>query len=568
MIKTFRYSLSFISLTLLLSLAGCAQLSELPSLSSLSQPKIIASQPAAADLVVEDNSSELETRPPLPALPVNEPHIPHDEAFINPFKLAIIQVKNQFPATAIEKQNDDVENVFAPGTKPYQNLWNELTDHFFIEPAHLTHFEDYLNYYQKSPSYFKRVSSRAKPYLHFILSEVKRRQMPYEIALLPIVESGYYPYARSYVDAAGLWQFMPATGYMYGLHKNWWYDGRQDVEKSTLAALDYLQALYKQNNYDWLLALAAYNSGYGNILKAKKRYLKKHPNGLASFWNIRDYLPKETQHYVPQLLAISYLIRHRSQVGIELEPIPNKPYFAKVPLSNQISLTKVAQALDTQVDTLKTLNPGYLRLATPPSRSKNYALLLPIDKITTFNQAYQKSPQDFAVNWVQHKIKSGESLSVIAYRYHTSSKEIKRLNGMKTSFLRAGKTLLIPLPKSHTLAEQPLKKSQRYQGQQHIHKVQSGESLWTIARYYNTTPRKLCEWNRISIRKPIRKGQKLVIRSDRYGKELSHTLKNGESLWVVAQKYRVTTKELCNWNGIKRSDILQPGTKITVWVKS
>ncbi len=568
MIKTFRYSLSFISLTLLLSLAGCAQLSELPSLSSLSQPKIIASQPAAADPVVEDNSSELETRPPLPPLPINEPHIPHDEAFIDPFKLAIIQVKSQFPAAAIEKQDDDVENVFAPGTKPYQNLWNELTDHFFIEPAHLTHFEDYLNYYQKRPSYFKRVSSRAKPYLHFILSEVKRRQMPYEIALLPIVESGYYPYARSYVDAAGLWQFMPATGYMYGLHKNWWYDGRQDVEKSTLAALDYLQALYKQNDYDWLLALAAYNSGYGNILKAKKRYLKKHPNGLASFWNIRDYLPKETQHYVPQLLAISYLIRHRNQVGIELEPIPNKPYFAKVPLSNQISLTKVAQALDTQVDTLKTLNPGYLRLATPPSRSENYALLLPIDKITTFKQAYQKAPQDFAVNWVQHKIKSGESLSVIAYRYHTSSKEIKRLNGMKTSFLRAGKTLLIPLPKSHTLAEQPLKKSQRYQGQQHIHKVQSGESLWTIARYYNTTPRKLCEWNRISIRKPIRKGQKLVIRSDRYGKELSHTLKNGESLWVVAQKYRVTTKELCNWNGIKRSDILQPGTKITVWVKS
>lgn len=562
-----RYTPLLLALTLLLSLSGCAQLTKLPSLSSLTHPAEKAESSATIEAPNTDLADSEETRPPLPPLPINEPHISHDEAFINPFKLAILQLKSQFPQptpTAVET----TESVFAPGIKPYQNLWNELSDYFFIEPAHLTYFEDYLNYYQKRPSYFKRVSARAKPYLYFILDEVKQRQMPYEIALLPIVESGFYPYARSYVDAAGLWQFMPATGYMYGLEKNWWYDGRQDVERSTLAALDYLQALYKQNNYDWLLALAAYNSGYGNVLKAKKRYLKKNPNGLANFWNIRPYLPKETQHYVPQLLAISYLIRHRNEFNIELETIANQPHFVRVPLTKQISLTKVAQAIDTQVDTLKTLNPGYLRLATPPSRSGNYSLLLPIDKVDIFNNAYQNDPHTFAVNWVQHKIKSGESLSVIAQRYQTSSREIQKLNGMKTSFIRAGKTLLIPLPQSHTLARQPLQKSKNYQGQKYVHLVQSGESLWTIARYYNTTPRKLCEWNRISIRNPIREGQPLVIHSDQYGKELSHTLKNGESLWIVAKKYRVTTQELCNWNGIKQSDILQPGTKITVWVKS
>jgi len=563
--------LTLITITLLFGLSACAQLPQLTNLSETLTRTAQSTPEQAATAEVTEGALDPteETRPPLPPLPINEPHVPHDEAFINPFKLAIIQTKNQFAQPRLDSfPNENTETVFAPNTKAYQNLWNELSDHFFIEPAHITHFEDYLNYYQKRPNYFKRVSIRAKPYLHFILNAVKQRNMPYEIALLPIVESGYYPYARSYVDAAGLWQFMPATGYMYGLKKNWWYDGRQDIERSTLAALDYLQVLYKQNNYDWLLALAAYNSGYGNILKAQKQYLQKHPNGSANFWNIRTYLPKETQHYVPQLLAITYLVRHRNQFGIELETIPNEPYFAKPPLSNQISLTKLSQALDTRIDTLKTLNPGYLRLATPPHRSEEYSLLLPIDKIEKFHKKYQENPQYFAVNWVQHKIRSGESLSVIAHRYRTSSKEIKKLNGMKTSFLRAGKTLLIPLPQSHTLARQPLQKSKRYQGQQHIHEVRSGESLWTIARYYNTTPRKLCEWNRISIRNPIRKGQHLIIHSDRYGKELSHTLKTGESLWLVAKKYQVTTQELCNWNGIKRSDILQPGTKITVWVKS
>lgn len=561
--------LSLLAVILLFGLTACAQFPQLAKLA----PSFTQDEPADSHQTKENELSETdvaalaETRPPLPPLPINEPYVPHNESFISPFKLAIMQIKNQFPQPAL-LQTEPIEMVFAPGAKPYKDLWNELSDHFFIEPAHLTQFEDYLNYYQQRPNYLKRVSARAKPYLHFILSEVKKRQMPYEIALLPIVESGFYPYARSYVGAAGLWQFMPATGYMYGLEKNWWYDGRQDIERSTHAALDYLQVLYKQNDYDWLLALAAYNSGYGNILKAKKKYLRKHPNGIANFWNIRTYLPKETQHYVPQLFAISHLIRYRNTFEIELESIPNAPEFVKLPLTQQISLTKVAQALDTQLETLKTLNPGYLRLATPPSRSGNYSLLLPVEKVDVFNKAYQTDPHEFAVNWVQHKIKSGDSLSVIAQRYQTSSREIQKLNGMRTSFLRAGKTLLIPLPQSHTLAQQPLQKSQRYQGDKHIHKVQSGESLWTIARFYNTTPRKLCEWNRISIRKPIREGQSLVIRSDRYGKELSHTLRNGESLWIVAKKYQVTTQELCNWNGIKRSDILQPGTQITVWVKS
>ncbi len=177
--------------------------------------------------------------------------------------------------------------MFSQEAPVYDDLWQEISEHLFLAPANSENYQDYMSYYINKKRYLKRVSVRAKPYLYFILQEVKKRQMPYEIALLPVVESGYYPYARSYMSAAGLWQFMPATGHMYGLHQNWWYDGRQDVYRSTLAALDYLQALYAQNDYDWLLALASYNSGYGNVLKAQRRFLKKHPNGDPNFWNIR-----------------------------------------------------------------------------------------------------------------------------------------------------------------------------------------------------------------------------------------------------------------------------------------
>lgn len=455
--------------------------------------------------------------------------------------------------------------IFTHDAPQYQDLWQKLSQNLFIAPAHKPYYQDYQTYYLRNKRYLKRVSTRAKPYLFYIISEVEKRHMPMEVALLPIVESGYYPYARSYVSASGLWQFMPATGHMYGLNRNWWYDGRQDVYKSTQAALNYLQALYKQNDYDWLLALASYNSGYGNVLKAKKRYLKKHPNDRVNFWKIRPYLPKETQHYVPQLLAISNLVIHREDFELELTPIPNQPYFAEVEIKHQLSLPKIANATGMALNDIKLLNPGFLRLATPPKTQ--HTLLLPIKVVDEFENNYLEKPSHFSVNWVRHTIQSGESLSVIAQNYKTSSREIRNLNGMKNSFLRAGKTLLIPVPQNYQMARNSLPKK-TYSGKIHRHKVQNGESLWTIARYYNVTTRKLCEWNRISIKAPLRKGQELVIRSNQYGKKVSHTIRKGESLWVVAQKYQVTTKQLCHWNGIKQSQVLQPGTTLKVWVKS
>ncbi|MDX1796300.1 MAG: LysM peptidoglycan-binding domain-containing protein [Hydrogenovibrio sp.] len=470
---------------------------------------------------------------------------------------------------AVEKKTDkeELKNfVHAPADDEPDNLWELLSHNFFLAPAHTEEFKNYINFYLKRPKYLKRVSIRAKPYLYYILQEIKKRQMPYEIALLPVIESGYYPFARSYVSASGLWQFMPSTGHMYGLKSNWWYDGRQDIYKSTKAALDYLQQLYILNDYDWLLALASYNGGYGNVLKAQRKYLRHHPKGNPNFWNISQYLPKETRHYVPQLLAVAYLIDHQSEYHLDLEPIDNSPYFDDLILTQQINLKNVAKATQTDLKLLKVLNPGFLRAATPP-RAK-HRLLLPADIANDFREQFAQNPDKFKVNWARHKIRNGESLLLIAHRYRTSAHEIKKLNGLKSNLIRAGKTLLIPIPKNQVALVRAEAKAKPYRGSKHYHVVKAGESLWTIARYYDVSTRKLCEWNHISIRAPLRKGQKLEIRSHKYGRKFTYTVKKGESLWIVAKKYSVTTSELCNWNGLKKSQVIRPGMKIDVWVKS
>ncbi|WP_235584652.1 LysM peptidoglycan-binding domain-containing protein [Thiomicrospira sp. WB1] len=453
--------------------------------------------------------------------------------------------------------------VFSEPKPIYDNLWDTIGDHLFLTPANTHNYQDYIQSYLKKKSYLQRVSKRAKPYLYFILQEIQKRQMPFEMALLPIVESGFYPYARSYMSAAGLWQFMPATGYMYGLKRSWWYDGRHDVYRSTLAALDYLQSLYKQNNYDWLLALASYNAGYGNVRKATRRLKRARPDAPATFWNLQPYLPRETRHYVPQLLAISHIISHKDRYHIPLEPVANKPFITTVEIQGQISLQKVAQKTDMPSSLLKNLNPGFLRQATPPNG--HHKLVLPLDVAEHFKVDYEQAPNQYAVNWRRHQIRSGENLGLIAQRYGTRVGLIKQLNNMRSDFIRAGKTLLIPVPGSQATS-QVASRSDR--ADTYRHTVRRGESLWSIARLYDTSINQLARWNGLSRNSTLRPGQTLRVQTSSASRKISYTLKKGESLWVVARKYQVSTDDLCKWNGLSANDVLQPGTELQVWINS
>lgn len=471
------------------------------------------------------------------------------------------------------------ENIYHP------IIWDEMRYKFDLADEYFEHYADFLHFYNTRKTHIKRVSERAKPYLYYILNEVKQRNMPYEIALLPAVESGFRPVARSHQKAVGLWQFIPSTGDLYDLDQTWWYDGRKDVVESTRAALDYLQKLYKLNNNDWLLALASYNAGLGNIYKAQRKYRKARKNQAdiakyqPNFWEIQKFLPKETQSYVPKLLAISHIVEYSERFNIALEPIANQAYFSQIVLDKQVSLGQVAKLSSTTREVLASLNPGFHQPATPPNGP--YDLLLPVDKAEAFEKQVENNQKIFDIHWQKHKIRSGDSLSVIAHKYKTSSKAIKRLNGMKNSRIRAGKTLLIPIPadKINLVKTQLAKVSQaKKQGQKtsskssknvnyHKHIVKSGDSLWLLAKKYNLNTKEIASRNHLSVKTALKIGQQLIIPSYEDRVKTEHILKEGESLWLVAKRYNVHSKDIAAWNNISTKKVLQPGMKLTIWSK-
>lgn len=456
-----------------------------------------------------------------------------------------------------------------PVTEPlyYQDVWAELSAQFHWLEPNRAEFQDYLPFYLNNIKHLERVSVRAKPYLHFIKEQIRSRNMPYELALLPIIESAYYPYAHSKMQAAGLWQFIPSTGRLYGLQQNWWFDGRQDVHMSTLAALDFLQYLYELNNQDWLLALASYNAGYGRIQSATRRLKRKNPDAEVNYWNIRPYLPRETRHYVPQLLAVSYLIKNHQKHNIALEPIPNKPYLAYIELDRQVDLNKVASSLNVPFEIIKHLNPGYLKNVTPPNGPHH--LLIPLEHKPTLEKQLVENQTLFDIRWQRHLIKEGDNLGYIAQKYKTSVTEIQRLNKLKGHMIRTGKTLLIPIPAKNLTANSQfaeLKDTSNTKSQAKItHQVKAGESLWTIARYYGVETKQLADWNGLKAHTPIQIGQKLTLYSNGYGQKLTHKVKPGESLWIIARRYQVSIDDITRWNNIRRNTPLQPGDKLTIW---
>ncbi|HED17058.1 MAG TPA: lytic transglycosylase, partial [Gammaproteobacteria bacterium] len=267
-----------------------------------------------------------------------------------------------------------------------QDLWARLRSGYRLPDADHKRVGSHLQWYVKHPEYLNRVIDRAEPFMYFILDEIDKRNMPAEIALLPIVESAFQPFAYSHGRAAGIWQFIPGTGRMYGLKQDWWYDGRRDVIAATHAALDYLNALNKHFKGDWLLALAAYNSGQGTVDKAI-RYNRKRKRP-TDFWHLR--LPKETRGYVPRLLAISNVFADPDQHGLQLRSLENKPQILIVSTGSQLDLALAADMAGIDLERLYKLNPGYNRWATDPAGP--HQLVLPIANVEPFNIALASLP--------------------------------------------------------------------------------------------------------------------------------------------------------------------------------
>ena len=466
------------------------------------------------------------------------------------------------------------------------DLWHRARTRFVLEQVDRPHLEREKAWFQRNQAYMDRVADRAQLYLHHIVSEVERRDLPGELAMLPVVESAYQPFAYSHARASGIWQFIPSTGRLYGLRYSWWYDGRRDVVESTRAALDYLEKLHAEFSGDWLLALAAYNSGEGNVRKAIRRNLRA--GKPTDFWSLK--LPRETRSYVPRLLAIAAIVAEPDRYGLTLKPIADEPYFAAAQLDGQIDLALAAEMAEVSLEEMYLLNPGFSRWATDPDGP--HRLLLPVSAVPAFELRLAKLPADQRVQWHRHVIKSGDTLGTIAHKYRTSVSALKQANNLRGTTIRKGHSLIVPMA-SRSLADYRLSADMRRamrrgipgSGTKIVYRVRRGDSLWRISRRFGVSVNKLARWNGLSKRSVLRPGKRLVIwrgaapvasakasvtkvatvetRAAAPGATV-HVVRRGDNLWTIARRYRLSSRSLAEWNRIDADAVLQPGQTLSL----
>lgn len=446
------------------------------------------------------------------------------------------------------------------------DLWQRMRNGFSSQDATRIEVSRQVASYSSNPAQVEKVFQRAAPYLGYILGEVKQRGFPTSIALLPFVESGYDPFAYSSGRAAGLWQFIPDTGKLYGLEQNWWYDGRRDIVASTQAALDHLGALHDEFSGDWELALAAYNAGSGTINAAIER---NHRLGKpVDFWHLD--LPRETTEYVPRLLAIREIVRDPGRYGISLAPIEPAPAFSMVDIDGQIDLGVAASLAGMNTGDFLQLNPGFNRLSTRPDGT--HQLAIPVEKLDRFVDRLDSLPDEQRTRNRHHTVQAGDTLSQVARRYGVTVASLQQANHLNGSAIRLGQDLLVSNISSapNQLAILPQQRVAQRTAPVTTHTVSKGDNLWSIARKYQVSISELQSWNRLSGKSTIHAGQKLQIQGGKLASNDSrlvhYTVKRGDSLSVIARKYNVSVDDLRRWNKLPGSDHLVPGQRLELHV--
>ncbi len=487
---------------------------------------------------------------------------------------------NSAPASANEHRNDR-----------RTDLWGRIRRGFRMELAPHSSVQAKRVWFADNPHYVKRVSERAAPYLHYIAENIAQRGLPMELALLPIVESSYRPLAYSSSGAAGLWQIIAPTGRHLGLKQNWWYDGRRDVIDATAAALSYLQELHAEFA-SWPLALAAYNCGRGTVTRAQARSAAL--NRDTDYWSIRPLLPWETQDYVPRLLGMAAAVLETESLGLTLATIADAPYFSIVEVGTQLDLGLAAQMANVELAELQRLNPGFKRWSMDPDGP--HRLLIPAPKAEGFKIKLAKVPPAKRVTWRRHVTASGENLGQIARRYGTQVNVLKKVNKLRSPFIRAGKTLIVPVVGSTSAATlasaPPMTRSGAVGGSSktRVHEVRAGNSLWSIARRYDLRVATLVQANPgMSAKKILRPGQKLTIppaptapsrtAPAKRGAAVTastgaaftaerarvYTVRVGDSLWSIAQRLGYRVSQLRQWNNLTAKTILKPGQRLNLY---
>ncbi|WP_144207232.1 LysM peptidoglycan-binding domain-containing protein [Shewanella donghaensis] len=476
----------------------------------------------------------------------------------------------QDPAPIVIQQPAESKKAIGKVEKPVEvtDVWQRIRLQMTMPIDDVKLVNQYRDWYLANPRHLEIVSQRAEPYLHYIVEELEKRDLPIELALLPIVESSFDPSAYSASAASGLWQLTTPISDYFGVKSDWWYDGRRDVPAATTAALDFLEYLYDRTGQNWLYAIAAYNTGEGRVNNAVRRNIAAGKS--TEFWALS--LPRETQRYVPQLIALADVIQHSEKYGINLTPISNDQHIAIVDTQSQIDLKLAADLADMNINELKALNPGLDRWATSPDGP--HTLVVPFDKATVFEQKLAKLDPKSKLNWHRYQIQSGDTVSQIAKRFDTSSSFIRSSNDLKNNNIRAGKYLIIPVPQegqSLTTDQLLAQTTSTFSVKSRTHTVKSGDSLWVIARNNNVSVDDLIRWNRLSKNGTLSIGKELKVGSvsskqNAAERTVNYKVRSGDSLARIATRFNVSVDELIQWNKLQNTKYIQPGQMLKLIV--
>jgi membrane-bound lytic murein transglycosylase D len=466
----------------------------------------------------------------------------------------------------------------------YGDLFDRMRAGFKIDDVEHRSVDAQANWYANHPDYLERAFGRAELYMYHIVTEIESRGMPLELALLPVVESAFEPFAYSRARAAGMWQFIPGTGTRFGLKQNWWYDGRRDVVESTRAALDYLQFLHDEFDGDWLLAVAAYNCGEAAVARAIKR--NRAAGKKTDFFSLK--LPKETKGYVPSLLAMRRLVADPEAHGLGFSRIPNQAYFTRVETKGQIDLKVAADIAGITHEQLSELNPAFHRWATDPSGP--HYLLVPSDVAEIFEQNVTQLTPEQRLSTTVYTVKAGDSVSSVAKQFNTKIDVIRELNDLPNGPLTVGTDLRVPsasvqLPPKVMAAAARVDGRRGADGRPHVHVVRRGDTLWAVARRSGMNVNTLARMNGMQPGDTLRAGQKLRLTttpanartklatssssaSDASDRPVTHTVRKGDTLSAIARLYQVTVAQITAWNGLTARSLIKPGQKLTIRVSS
>jgi len=470
---------------------------------------------------------------------------------------------------------------------PPGDLFVRLRGGFKLDDVDEPAVDRELNWFANHPDYLERVWGRAGLYLYYIVGELNQRSMPLELALLPVVESAFEPYAYSRARASGLWQFIPGTGTHYGLKQDWWYDGRRDVVASTRAALDYLQSLHDDFDGDWLLAIAAYNCGAGNVQRAVSR--NQRLGRPIDFWHLK--LPTETRAYVPKLLAMRRIVADPATFGLEFSQIPDEPYFTPVATGGQIDMQVAAEIAGIPKDELYELNPAFHRFATDPTGP--HMLLVPSEFAEGLEQTLLSLTPEQRLRATEYAVRRGDTVASIAAQFSTTPMVVRELNDMGANDKPViGATLRVPsanvaLPekaaRAAALFDRPGRYGSRRGARAGVHVVRRGDTLYRIAHRMGTDVRTLARLNNMQVGDTLHAGQHIVVssrapraagaggsRTNNSGsaRQVTYTVRRGDTLYGIARLLQVTVRDLLGWNSSITASALRPGQKLVAFVGS